>query len=617
MKICLCSIPVEGAGEKLTRSRSEGPLGVSPKIAIVSLIKWMERHGWSADSYKYYDIDMLYPDDEDIRKFFAEYQPTVVGLSAVVSSSYGQIMRISSIIREVCPDAWIVVGGSLADSSAVLLSKTETDICVLGNGEIPWVNFLNYVKEYNREWDYEALGKIKGLSYYNQAKELVHNGSEKAIPADEMPFTDYDLLQTGLQDQPEAINNYFRDASGSGFFDYDERALEPHRLPKVAHVTVSKGCVARCTFCQRSFKGYMVSDTGTLEDHLIDLKERFNVGFVNIADENFGSDKSHAYEVARTLKKHDMMWAATGIRCTSVKYEDIKFYRDHNCSALQFGIESGSQKILDIMDKVFATEHVDIALENCRQLSVFSPLALMLGMPGETDETVMETGAFMGRIAASLGTHPEVMGYSLFYAVPFPATPLYEYGQQIGVIGKSIDEEEQYLHRVSNSSIYKRYYVNLSGAPTKDVVFWDWLAKMEASRIYHQNKKPSTEGSDFAKIAKKIRERELRENPNHALKYSAIKFTAITQFLDKKIIGNPFIDKLPKFIVYPLVKYLAYFEFLIQGILPANKKHNIFNEEKAKEVPQVDDSLMKKLGIAGKRNTLRTIVTQMKQREVC
>ena len=47
------------------------------------------------------------------------------------------------------------------------------------------------------------------------------------------------------------------------------------------------------------------------------------------------------------------------------------------------------------------------------------------------------------------------------------------------------------------------------------------------------------------------------------------------------------------------------------------KKHNIFNEEKAKEVPQVDDSLMKKLGIAGKRNTLRTIVTQMKQREVC
>ena len=65
------------------------------------------------------------------------------------------------------------------------------------------------------------------------------------------------------------------------------------------------------------------------------------------------------------------------------------------------------------------------------------------------------------------------------------------------------------------------------------------------------------------------------------------------------------------------MKYLAYFEFLIQGILPANKKHNIFNEEKAKEVPQVDDSLMKKLGIAGKRNTLRTIVTQMKQREVC
>ena len=172
MKICLCSIPVEGVGEIPTRLRSERPLGMLPKMAIVSLIKWMERNGWKSNSYKFYDIDMLYPSDDDIEKFFGEYQPTIVGLSAVVSSSYEQVMRISSIIRKMCPDAWIVVGGSIADSAAVLISKTETDLCVKGNGEIAWVNFINYVEKYKRDWNYEALGKIKGLCYFNKAKEL-------------------------------------------------------------------------------------------------------------------------------------------------------------------------------------------------------------------------------------------------------------------------------------------------------------------------------------------------------------------------------------------------------------------------------------------------------------
>ena len=225
MKICLCSVPVEGVGEKPSRLRSEGPLGILPKIAIVSLVKWMERNGWKSDSCKFYDIDMLLPSDDDIRKFFVEYQPTIVGLSAVVSSSYGQVMRISSIIREVCPDAWIVVGGTIADSAAVILSKTETDLCVKGNGEIAWVNFLNYVKKYKRDWNYEALGKIKGLCYFNKAKELVFNELEEAIPAEDLPFPDYDLLQSGLQDQPEAINNYFSDGPQSKWFYFDERTL--------------------------------------------------------------------------------------------------------------------------------------------------------------------------------------------------------------------------------------------------------------------------------------------------------------------------------------------------------------------------------------------------------
>ena len=158
----------------------------------------------------------------------------------------------------------------------IIVSSEASD---RSHGEIAWVNFLNYVKKYKRDWNYEALGKIKGLCYFNKAKELVFNGLEEAIPAEDLPFPDYDLLQSGLQDQPEAINNYFSDGPQSKWFYFDERTFETHRLPKIAHVTISKGCVARCTFCQRSFKGYWVPDIGSFEEHLIELKKRFNVHY--------------------------------------------------------------------------------------------------------------------------------------------------------------------------------------------------------------------------------------------------------------------------------------------------------------------------------------------------
>ena len=66
-----------------------------PKIAINSIVNWMEKHGYSSDIYDYYDIDMALPSDEEFIEYLKEYQPTIVGLSAVVSTSYKFTKEIS------------------------------------------------------------------------------------------------------------------------------------------------------------------------------------------------------------------------------------------------------------------------------------------------------------------------------------------------------------------------------------------------------------------------------------------------------------------------------------------------------------------------------------------
>ena len=93
MNVTLCSVPVELPGSKMLRERGEGDGGVRPKTAICSLNMWSKQNGFGA--CKYYDIDMLYPSDEDVEKFFRENPTDIVGLSAVVSVSCPMLVQTS------------------------------------------------------------------------------------------------------------------------------------------------------------------------------------------------------------------------------------------------------------------------------------------------------------------------------------------------------------------------------------------------------------------------------------------------------------------------------------------------------------------------------------------
>lgn len=164
-RVALCSVPVEGWGAPLDRARSEGSLGIVPKVAIVALVKWMERHGYTSDNWDFFDIDMLYPTDDEVKKYFSIYKPHVVGLSAVVSTSYTQVKRLSHLIREVSPDTLIVMGGNLAASSEAVLVNTDTDLTIVGDGEIAWVSLLDLAKNNSNLRDLNLYAKIPGVCY--------------------------------------------------------------------------------------------------------------------------------------------------------------------------------------------------------------------------------------------------------------------------------------------------------------------------------------------------------------------------------------------------------------------------------------------------------------------
>ncbi len=593
MRISMLTVPVEpnymdfvpevrpDTDVFVASTRSEGQLPVMPKIAIVSLIKWMEAHGYTKEQYDYYDVDMLLPSDQELATYFKNYQPNVVGLSAVVSTCYSQVQRIATLIRQSCPDAWIVLGGSLTASSNLVLNKTDVDICVVGDGEIVWVDFLNYAKTNGRNWNHEALKNITGLAYLDEAGKLQFTGYGKAIPGEMNPFPDYEILASGLKDRQSEMANYFRPGLGSTHFQTDPRSHEPDRRPMLAQLWSSKGCVARCTFCQRSTKGYRVHAVESLDDHLKMLATRFNVGFIHILDENFGSNTQYAYELAKTMQRNNMLWMASGVRVSSVGFEDIKFFKEHGCVSLKFGVESGSQMIMDVMEKKFTVDQVFRTLKHCADLEIYSPLAVMVGMPGETNETATETGRFLGRLAYMQGIDPRYLGASIFYALPLTGTPLYLYGQQVGVIGKQPDDEEEYLLSVSGTGASKINYVNLNGAGIKDVIWWDWLVRLEANRTFIQlNREKPLISFNFmqnAIIADKQREiigraltlRQIIDGmKNFSLRGMKAKiFYCVDTFMEHYVVPSSLVAYLPRWCIYPMLRTLVYMEYLLQGMV--------------------------------------------------
>jgi radical SAM superfamily enzyme YgiQ (UPF0313 family) len=181
---------------------------------------------------------------------------------------------------------------------------------------------------------------------------------------------------------------------------------------------------------------------------------------------------------------------------------DVIHYKKNGCVQLKFGIETGSQTMLDIMEKRFKVDDIKNALFVCYKHGLFSrPDGFMIGMPGESLKTIKESGKLMGEIAAKMRVPLELIYtyVDIAYALPLCGTPMYEHGKQLGLIGQNEVDEEKFLEQTSNAGAHKRYYINLNGSPMSEVVFWDILVYLEAARTYAKLMKGKTENEEMKK----------------------------------------------------------------------------------------------------------------------
>lgn len=464
MKICICTTPIRPVPTYF------------PPLGSMAIIQSLRKIG---ETPQFFNIDYYRFDQTTIEDYFSSNQFDIVGISAVVSTAYAYTKFLSELIRRVSPRTVIIIGGNLAASAEILLRKCNVDYCVTGDGEIIIQELVTELREYGR--DLERLKAIKGICFLDQEDKFNFTGDGVRLSGDELDDPDYSILEVD-----GSLDHYMKPVYDDQFLPADaEQNLGTGRS---AIVVMSKGCIAKCTFCHRWEKGYRALPEDKLERYLRHLIEKYQVRFVAVADENFGSDKAQAMEIASRMGTLGLVWRCGGVRSSTVTPETLKHWKQNGCVAVSYGTESGSQTILDVMEKRLTVEQNLNAIKWTYEAELKTVLQMVLGMPGETDQTVSETIEFLKQASEYLylgDNYPSSM-ISLNYAQALPGTPLYEYARQHGFIGRSVDEEELYLLRISDTDAYSEdHFVNYTGLPLLKVLMWQQqiLANVDAHYI--------------------------------------------------------------------------------------------------------------------------------------
>ena len=331
----------------------------------------------------------------DVAPLARDFDLAVLHTSA---PSFASDIKAIEAMKSVNPDLRAgLIGAKVAVDPAGSLSASRVVDFVTGN------EFDFTIKEVaeGRPWD-----RIAGLSYRNAKGRIVHNDARPILEnMDALPFV------TPVYKRDLAIEKYF-----IGYLKHPYLSLYTGR-----------GCKSRCTFClwpqtvgghryrTRSI-GHVVEEIAWAQKAFPQVKEFF------FDDDTFTDNLPRAEAIARELRKLGVTWSCTAK--ANVPRDTLKVMRDNGLRLLLVGYESGNQQILHNIKKGMRVDVARAFTKHCHELGITIHGTFILGLPGETRETIEETIRFAAEI------NPHTVQVSL--AAPYPGTYLHRQAVENG-----------------------------------------------------------------------------------------------------------------------------------------------------------------------------------------
>lgn len=268
--------------------------------------------------------------------------------------------------------------------------------------------------------NYESLQGVAGIAYRGPDGDIYVNQPAGAIDDyDSMPLPAFDLLESLM---PYHINT-------------------PHGKPFTI-MYASKGCPFACTFCTVRRTSFKKKSADSIMRELKYVKSRFGLKTVSFFDETFTMDRKRVLQLSEQMQTEHLgiKWYCN-TRVELVTKDLLQAMQLGGCRGISFGVESGSQQILDNIQKGNTVEEAETAIKLAKQSGIKVYCSFIIGLPGETRETIEDTAQFIRK------TRPT--GAQINVAVPYPGTPMYELAVEEGWIKPTLDWRDLYQHKAN------------------------------------------------------------------------------------------------------------------------------------------------------------------------
>lgn len=366
----------------------QGTRPVLPPLGLAYIAAYLEQHGYSVDIF---DGMIETASPEEIAQRTTRYD--VVGITSItfqVILTY----QVLEAIRKQNPSIPIVIGGPHVSSLPLEpLEQGLADFSVIGEGEEPMLRILQALEQGN------AGMAIPGVAYRHNKHIYPAQGSGMIADLATLPLPARHLLPMNR---------------------YRTSAVRSRHFPAASMIT-SRGCPMQCTFCfnhlpYRSRIRFLPAQQ--MVDEMLHLISEYGIREIHFWDDNFLANKARIRDFCDIMETRHLHipFDCEGI-IHSFDPELLTRLQRVGCYSVSYGIESGCQRILDMMQKRITLDQIRKVVADTKKLGLDVRGYFLFGFPTETREEILETIAFAKSLRLSDAT------FSLL--IPLPGTTVY------------------------------------------------------------------------------------------------------------------------------------------------------------------------------------------------
>ena len=345
-----------------------------PPLGIETLAPVIRQHGHQV---KIFDTCHPQMKAKHIAQAAKNEQPDVIALSFLSTTTYPETKRLAEQLKTAAPEIPIILGGVFASTNAenILNDCPYADCIGVGEGEELLPDYLKNMKKPET---------VDGL-VWRKGDTVVHNKPRPIIrDLDQFPYPDreslpIDYIESLPLDVPAVLS-----------------------LDKFCTVQTSRGCPYACIYCDIPSLSNGKWRSRSVEHILGEMQQLNDAGYRSIllTDDHFLLKRKRINEICTGMieRRFQFHWGCEG-RVDSVGVDQLPIMNKANCTFLAYGIEAGTQKVLDRLNKNQTLEQVEFAVSEAKKHGIKRTHGFFLvGSPNESEDDIMESFRFAARL---------------------------------------------------------------------------------------------------------------------------------------------------------------------------------------------------------------------------